>query len=174
MDPSKGPNTNSDCRQDNDDKPRGERVNGIVQDSGTITTSGDGEERRSSSPTTGQSPGQMCSVCLEEYQDGDQLICLPTCGHRFHKQYANDSLLDRCLAGWVATSATCPYCRNSLLLPESQQNANRDIHLDAGANMNEGAGVAQTRGSTTPLAVIVDSSEALPEETPGGALPRGD
>ena len=33
-------------------------------------------------------PDQLCSVCLEEYEDGDELICLPQCKHTFHKEYA--------------------------------------------------------------------------------------
>lgn len=45
----------------------------------------------------------QCSICLEEYEEGDKLIALP-CGHRFH---AN------CVTSWFRTSAdmACPLCR---------------------------------------------------------------
>ncbi|KAG6408981.1 hypothetical protein SASPL_132009 [Salvia splendens] len=45
-----------------------------------------------------------CSICLESFLGGDQLICLP-CGHRYHFS---------CLDPWVRTCADCPYCRRSI------------------------------------------------------------
>ncbi|KAL1564527.1 putative E3 ubiquitin-protein ligase RHY1A isoform X1 [Salvia divinorum] len=45
-----------------------------------------------------------CSICLESFLMGDQLICLP-CGHRYHFC---------CLEPWVRTCADCPYCRRSI------------------------------------------------------------
>ncbi|XP_047976877.1 probable E3 ubiquitin-protein ligase RHY1A isoform X1 [Salvia hispanica] len=45
-----------------------------------------------------------CSICLESFLAGDQLICLP-CGHRYHFS---------CLDPWVRTCADCPYCRRSI------------------------------------------------------------
>lgn len=42
-----------------------------------------------------------CSVCLEHFVVGQQLICLP-CKHRFHPN---------CLTPWLELHAKCPYCR---------------------------------------------------------------
>lgn len=42
-----------------------------------------------------------CSVCLEHFVPGQQLICLP-CKHRFHPD---------CLTPWLESHAKCPYCR---------------------------------------------------------------
>ncbi|KAH7298206.1 hypothetical protein KP509_25G032100 [Ceratopteris richardii] len=42
-----------------------------------------------------------CSVCLEHFVVGQQLICLP-CKHRFHPN---------CLSPWLENHAKCPYCR---------------------------------------------------------------
>ncbi|KAI5063662.1 hypothetical protein GOP47_0022209 [Adiantum capillus-veneris] len=42
-----------------------------------------------------------CSVCLEHFVMGQQLICLP-CKHRFHPN---------CLTPWLENHAKCPYCR---------------------------------------------------------------
>ncbi|XP_022897751.1 E3 ubiquitin-protein ligase RNF181-like [Olea europaea var. sylvestris] len=42
-----------------------------------------------------------CSICLESFCEGDELICLP-CGHRFHLC---------CLDPWIRTCGDCPCCR---------------------------------------------------------------
>ncbi|KAF5731835.1 hypothetical protein HS088_TW18G00520 [Tripterygium wilfordii] len=47
-----------------------------------------------------------CSICLESFMEGDELIRLP-CGHRFH--YA-------CLDPWVLTCGDCPYCRRDIVV----------------------------------------------------------
>ncbi|XP_011088169.1 probable E3 ubiquitin-protein ligase RHY1A [Sesamum indicum] len=45
-----------------------------------------------------------CSICLESFLEGDELIRLP-CGHRYHFC---------CLDPWVRTCGDCPYCRRSI------------------------------------------------------------
>ncbi|PIN15278.1 hypothetical protein CDL12_12084 [Handroanthus impetiginosus] len=45
-----------------------------------------------------------CSICLESFSEGDELICLP-CGHRYHFC---------CLEPWVRTCGDCPYCRRRI------------------------------------------------------------
>ncbi|XAR52901.1 hypothetical protein NMG60_11021228 [Bertholletia excelsa] len=47
---------------------------------------------------------QECSICLQSFLGGDQLICLP-CAHRFHTS---------CLVPWVRTCGDCPYCRRGV------------------------------------------------------------
>lgn len=42
-----------------------------------------------------------CAVCLEELQDGDDLLQLP-CAHRFHCS---------CVSPWLENSSHCPCCR---------------------------------------------------------------
>ncbi|KAL3535952.1 hypothetical protein ACH5RR_004413 [Cinchona calisaya] len=42
-----------------------------------------------------------CSVCLEQFKAGENLMRLP-CGHRFHS---------RCLVPWLENNAYCPCCR---------------------------------------------------------------
>jgi len=51
-----------------------------------------------------------CAVCLCEFEDSDILRLLPGCCHVFHPQ---------CIDPWLASHATCPICRQSLLEPES-------------------------------------------------------
>lgn len=47
-----------------------------------------------------------CSICLESFCEGDELICLP-CGHRFHLC---------CLDPWIRTCGDCPYCRRGIVV----------------------------------------------------------
>ncbi|KAK4847478.1 hypothetical protein QYF36_002357 [Acer negundo] len=47
-----------------------------------------------------------CSICLESFVDGDELIRLP-CQHRFHSV---------CLDPWVRSCGDCPYCRRDILV----------------------------------------------------------
>lgn len=42
-----------------------------------------------------------CSVCLDEYEEGDELLQL-TCGHVFHRS---------CIDVWLKKNSICPYCR---------------------------------------------------------------
>lgn len=49
-------------------------------------------------------PSPECSICLDGFYDGDELIKL-RCGHRFHST---------CLEPWVRKCADCPYCRTNI------------------------------------------------------------
>jgi hypothetical protein len=55
----------------------------------------------------GSSPvSRDCSICLESFSEGDELIRLP-CDHRFHSA---------CLDPWVRTCGDCPYCRRDIVV----------------------------------------------------------
>lgn len=45
--------------------------------------------------------GDSCSVCLEEYAEGEQLLQL-TCGHVYHRT---------CIEVWLKEHCVCPCCR---------------------------------------------------------------
>lgn len=47
---------------------------------------------------------ECCSVCLEDFKDGDQMKNLP-CNHDYHVG---------CIDQWLATNATCPVCKASV------------------------------------------------------------
>ncbi|XP_057426965.1 probable E3 ubiquitin-protein ligase RHY1A [Lotus japonicus] len=49
---------------------------------------------------------QDCSICLESFTDGDELIRLP-CGHKFHSA---------CLDPWIRCCGDCPYCRRCIVV----------------------------------------------------------
>ncbi|XP_050219590.1 NEP1-interacting protein 2 isoform X2 [Mercurialis annua] len=52
-----------------------------------------------------QSHEFCCSICLQDFRDGDSMRKLPNCGHFFH--------LD-CLDEWLTRNGSCPMCRNSV------------------------------------------------------------
>ncbi|OWM79174.1 probable E3 ubiquitin-protein ligase RHY1A isoform X2 [Punica granatum] len=55
---------------------------------------------------------QDCSICLENFMEGDKLICLP-CEHWFHST---------CLDPWVRTCGDCPYCRKGIIAVPTERN----------------------------------------------------
>lgn len=48
-----------------------------------------------------------CSICLQEFEPEEQCVLVPSCQHCFH---------DECLAEWLSTKSTCPYCRHNIQL----------------------------------------------------------
>ncbi|CAI5536197.1 unnamed protein product [Closterium sp. Naga37s-1] len=66
-----------------------------------------------------------CAVCLGEYEDGECVKTLPSCGHRFHAT---------CIDIWFCAHTTCPICRFNLKPPKhpSQQEDSQGRTSDAG------------------------------------------
>ncbi|KAF8027138.1 hypothetical protein BT93_E0146 [Corymbia citriodora subsp. variegata] len=44
----------------------------------------------------------QCSICLGEYQEGEELRIMPKCEHNFHLS---------CIDTWLRKRSTCPVCR---------------------------------------------------------------
>uniref|UniRef100_A0A0E0NK68 RING-type E3 ubiquitin transferase n=1 Tax=Oryza rufipogon TaxID=4529 RepID=A0A0E0NK68_ORYRU len=51
---------------------------------------------------------RVCTVCLLEFADGDELRTLPLCAHSFHMD---------CVDVWLRAHASCSLCRNAIALP---------------------------------------------------------
>ena len=47
-----------------------------------------------------------CVICLEPFEEGEDLLVLPLCGHAYHQSCATD---------WLKSHDTCPTCRVRLL-----------------------------------------------------------
>lgn len=52
-----------------------------------------------------ESIGAQCNICLEEFQENEQLVRLPNCLHSFHRQ---------CIRTWLTQKAQCPVCRSAV------------------------------------------------------------
>ncbi|XP_057532337.1 E3 ubiquitin-protein ligase ATL4 isoform X2 [Amaranthus tricolor] len=51
-----------------------------------------------------------CAVCLSKFEPKDLLRLLPICCHAFHAD---------CIDTWLNSSQSCPLCRSSVFVPES-------------------------------------------------------
>ncbi|KAG7548796.1 Zinc finger RING-type [Arabidopsis suecica] len=49
--------------------------------------------------------GGCCSICLEEFKIGHELMCIKKCRHVFHRF---------CIHSWFDTNRNCPICRCSV------------------------------------------------------------
>ncbi|KAK0601252.1 hypothetical protein LWI29_022470 [Acer saccharum] len=54
------------------------------------------------------SSDEDCSICLDDYIDGDFCRVFPACNHMFHL---------KCIDHWLKNHLTCPVCRKCLLDP---------------------------------------------------------
>lgn len=57
---------------------------------------------------------QECAVCLERFEEDENLRLLPKCSHVFHTD---------CIDVWFLSHSTCPLCRGSLLPTGSEIDA---------------------------------------------------
>ncbi|RDX63524.1 E3 ubiquitin-protein ligase MBR2, partial [Mucuna pruriens] len=65
--------------------------------------------------------GEKCVICLEKYEDGDEIGKLDLCVHKFHVQ---------CIKQWLVSRNTCPICKRIALA------MNNVVQNEAGAEVN--------------------------------------
>lgn len=61
-----------------------------------------------------------CSICIDDFEEGETLTLLPRCKHAFHKQCLQPWLLER--------QGCCPFCKASVL-SEPDEEAEQESHL---------------------------------------------
>lgn len=61
----------------------------------------------SADPESSMTTTNCCSICLDDFSPGEELILLPKCRHGFHKD---------CLQPWLTErQACCPLCKTTVL-----------------------------------------------------------
>ena len=58
-----------------------------------------------SSGNSDQFREQECPICVEKYEDGQEVMVLSECSHHFHWL---------CIEAWLKKSTECPMCRHSM------------------------------------------------------------
>jgi hypothetical protein len=79
-------------------------------------------ENRYTNPATTTSrcrgiSGNTCSICLEDFQDGDIICQSPNCCHIFH--------WEGCMSEWLLGNDGCPCCRTPYLVTTNDDEKNK-------------------------------------------------
>ncbi|XP_075473475.1 RING-H2 finger protein ATL66-like [Primulina tabacum] len=67
-----------------------------------------------------------CSVCLENFKNGETCKKLPKCSHSFHSE---------CIDSWLLKTAACPICRASVGSLHFEQVHNRSHSDEVGVEL---------------------------------------
>jgi hypothetical protein len=117
--------TNSALASSNIDQPLPSRCDEDVSDLASSAEGGnesvsvgpltevDSAEKGLNGPSTHnrQTTCTACSICIEDFVEGETLTLLPRCQHAFHKD---------CIMPWLTErSAMCPLCKTNVLDTES-------------------------------------------------------
>lgn len=93
------------------------------------------QEEISQIPEVDEVPsGEVCSICLTEFDESNAAALQLPCNHNFHKD---------CIIPWFKTSSTCPMCRHQLgegrqiLLPVQEQDEENQNEDDDGFDDEE-------------------------------------
>jgi len=65
----------------------------------TVSQANDSKEKELTSNT-------FCPICLNDYEDGEEIARIKNCSHDFHRQ---------CIKIWLQRNDTCPCCRCNAL-----------------------------------------------------------
>lgn len=81
--------------------------------------------------------GPTCSICMCEFETGEEVARLPHCGHDFHRD---------CVATWIRSNNSCPVCK-SQVAPSPRQ--------DGQAGQGAAGSASRGAGRDSPAAVGV-------------------
>jgi hypothetical protein len=74
----------------------------LAVDTNTVSVTHKSSQSKSADTESQQN---QCSVCLEKFQEGEELRILP-CFHKYHKS---------CIDRWFRDSPACPICKHSIM-----------------------------------------------------------
>ncbi|KAI3840746.1 hypothetical protein MKW92_051162 [Papaver armeniacum] len=63
-----------------------------------------------------------CSVCLSNFEDGEDIRQLPICKHYFHSP---------CVDMWLYSHSNCPLCRQKLVAQEEEEEGSPVVEISA-------------------------------------------
>ncbi|KAL8143642.1 hypothetical protein V2J09_016674 [Rumex salicifolius] len=106
--------------------------------------------------------GTDCSVCLTEFEEGDDLRLLPKCNHAFHIS---------CIDTWLRSHQNCPLCRSAVVNPSfgsnsSEPDSSRLVRVDVLLNRLDGdeeEEQIERRGQFEPLSVGIAGGISISE-----------
>ena len=102
------------------------------------------EEEESSPDTTAYSC--ECSICLDDYKEGDYIRKLP-CNHEFHSD---------CIAKWlVERHSTCPLCKLDLLPEEEEEEEEEEASVIDNADTDEHNSVQDSNNRSSVLQFLI-------------------
>lgn len=87
----------------------------VVEEPNDLTESGERPGHKSHMEVSKTKPcsshttilNTMCSICIEEFEDGETVRLLPRCGHGFHTE---------CILPWLTErQGCCPFCKTCVL-----------------------------------------------------------
>ncbi|KAK4803796.1 hypothetical protein SAY86_003613 [Trapa natans] len=104
--------------------------------------------------------GSECSVCLNDFREGESLRLLPKCSHAFHI---------RCIDTWLRSHTNCPLCRANVVAPCGAELGTTRPHAIGDAQMEDSSesndlGGDQMRNSGTENMAVADEAEESQRE----------
>jgi len=97
------------------------KINKGESDDESIAEGADGDRSccfLASDSSTTDGTDKMCSICLAEYEDQDQVILGAKCRHLFHRE---------CASEWSAKHDLCPYCRAAMITAQQMRLAAKKV-----------------------------------------------
>jgi len=69
-----------------------------------------------------------CSICIDEFEEGEKIRLLPLCGHGYHTD---------CILPWLTErQGCCPYCKSQVICRVIDDDDDDDSHKEDNANAN--------------------------------------
>jgi len=98
-----------------------------------------------------------CSICLCDYEPGDNIVTLP-CGHMYHED---------CVSSWTSNHIRCPLCNYDLTAAAAVEDNNPTTTTTTNNNNNEEHSNANNPGTSSTSVEVNDTTTSRDEATEG-------